>query len=594
MRSATFQAREVVHNKKEKNSFDLYSQLWLVMKTRIIVSGLGRTGYKIYTLLRQQRADVVGISDRPISLSPTEQIIIGNSTSATTLINAGIKEAQTLILAHNDDALNLAILTQARLINPRIRIINRLFNQTLGERLDQTLPDHFTMSVASLSAPIFTFAALGSAAIGQLKLFNQTWPIHEEVIDEDHPWLGKSLKELWNNPSRMLIYYLPAQGEIDLVSAVIKGKALQPGDHLIIGTKPTIRHQRRSYWQKVLKAITNLPQYQRYARSVAVVSLFLLLMIFLATLIYVSVNFNTSIVDALYFSVGMITGAGGQEQVAEKAPDGIKIFTTVMMLVGAGVVGICYALINDFILGSRLKQAWDAARVPTHHHHIVCGLGGIGIQIVRQLHQQGHEVVVIDSDPNNRFLHTARSLGVPVIIEDGSLNATLKAVNCDRAVSLIAVTSNDMINLEIALTAKALAPQIATIVRSYDPQFAQSMQEVFEFDRVLSPIELSTHSFVAAALGGRILGNGMTQDLLWVALATMITAKHPFCGMKIQDAAMKADFVPLYLERNGHTIHSWDLLKTLLTPEDILYLTMPASNLEQLWRTPPSEELVFH
>ncbi|BAU66774.1 hypothetical protein STA3757_41800 [Stanieria sp. NIES-3757] len=563
------------------------------MKTRIIVSGLGRTGYKIYTLLRQQRADVVGISDRPMSVSPTEKIIIGSSALATTLINAGIKEAQTLILAHNDDALNLAILTQARLINPRIRIINRLFNQTLGERLDQTLPDHFTMSVASLSAPIFTFAALGSEAIGQLKLFNQTWPIHEEVIDEDHPWLGKSLKELWNNTSRMLIYYLPTQGEIDLVSAVIKGKTLQPGDHLIVGTKPTIRHQRRSYWGKVLKAINNLPQYQRYARSVAIVSLFLLLMILLATLIYVSVNFNTSIVDALYFSVGMITGAGGQEQVAEKAPDGIKIFTTVMMLVGAGVVGICYALINDFILGSRLKQAWDAARVPTRHHHIICGLGGIGIQIVRQLHQQGHEVVVIDSDPNNRFLHTARSLGVPVIIEDGSLNATLKTVNCDRAVSLIAVTSNDMINLEIALTAKALAPQIATIVRSYDPQFAQSMQEVFEFDRVLSPIELSTHSFVAAALGGRILGNGMTQDLLWVALATMITAKHPFCGMKIQDAAMKADFVPLYLERNGHTIHSWDLLKTLLNPEDILYLTMPASNLEQLWRTPPSEELVF-
>lgn len=563
------------------------------MKTRIIVSGLGRTGYKIYTLLRQQRADVVGISDRPMSVSPTEKIIIGNSALATTLINAGIKEAQTLILAHNDDALNLAILTQARLINPRVRIINRLFNQTLGERLDQTLPDHFTMSVASLSAPIFTFAALGSEAIGQLKLFNQTWPIHEEVIDEDHPWLGKSLKELWNNPSRMLIYYLPTHGEIDLVSAVIKGKTLQLGDHLIIGTKPTIHHQRRSYWEKVLKAINNLPQYQRYARSVAIVSLFLLLMILLATLIYVSVNFNTSIVDALYFSVGMITGAGGQEQVAEKAPDGIKIFTTVMMLVGAGVVGICYALINDFILGSRLKQAWDAARVPTRHHHIICGLGGIGIQIVRQLHQQGHEVVVIDSDPNNRFLHTARSLGVPVIIEDGSLNATLKTVNCDRAVSLIAVTSNDMINLEIALTAKALAPQIATIVRSYDPQFAQSMQEVFEFDRVLSPIELSTHSFVAAALGGRILGNGMTQDLLWVALATMITAKHPFCGIKIQDAAMKADFVPLYLERKGQTIHSWDLLKTLLTPEDILYLTMPASNLEQLWRNPPSEELVF-
>jgi voltage-gated potassium channel Kch len=564
------------------------------MKTRIIVSGLGRTGYKIYTLLRQQRVDVVGISDREISLSPTDRITIGDSTLAITLINAGIKEAQTLVLAHNDDALNLTILTQARLINPRIRIINRLFNQTLGERLDQTLPDHFTMSVSALSAPIFTFAALGSQAIGQLKLFNQTWPINEEIIDETHPWLGKPLKELWNNPNRMLIYYLPAQGEIDLVSAVIKGKTLQLKDHLIIGTKPTIRHKRRSYWQKVVKAVTNIPQYQRYARSVTLVSLFLLLIIFLATLTYVSVNFNTSIVDALYFSVGMITGAGGQEQVAEKAPDSIKIFTALMMIVGAGVIGICYALINDFVLGSRLKQAWDAARVPTHNHHIVCGLGGIGIQIVRQLQQQGHEVVAVDSDPNNRFLHTARSLGVPVIIEDASLNATLKAVKCDRATSLIAVTSNDMTNLEIALTAKAVSPQITTIVRSHDPQFAQSMQEVFEFDFVLSPIELSTHSFAAAALGGRILGNGMTQDLLWVALATMITPKHPFCGMRTQEAAMKTDFVPLYLERNGQTIHSWDLLMTTLAPEDILYLTMPASGLEQLWRTPPSEELIFH
>ena len=72
--------------------------------------------------------------------------------------------------------------------------------------------------------------------------------------------------------------------------------------------------------------------------------------------------------DALYFSVGMITGAGGQEQVAEKAPDSIKIFTSVMMLVGAGVIGIYYALLNDFILGTRFSQFLDAARVPNRHH----------------------------------------------------------------------------------------------------------------------------------------------------------------------------------------------------------------------------------
>ena len=357
------------------------------MKPLIIVCGLGRTGYKIYSLLKQQGAEVVGISDRPLTLSSRDRIIIGDARHPEILFKAGIKEAKTLVLANNDDALNLAILTQAKVLKPQIRIINRLFNQTLGNRLDLTLTEHFSMSVASLVAPIFTFAALGNRAIGQLRLFDCTWPIHEEIIDRDHPWLGKPLSELWDNPLRMLIYYLPSMGEIDLVSAVIADRTLQMGDRIIIGTKPNVRYKKSSWWYKFVTAIArwqpqrliaNLPRYQRYARPIILVTFSLLLTILFATAIYVSVNFNTSIVDALYFSVGMITGAGGQEEVAEQAPDTIKVLTAVMMLVGAGVIGICYALINDFVLGSRLKQAWDVAKIPRSKHHIVCGLGGIG------------------------------------------------------------------------------------------------------------------------------------------------------------------------------------------------------------------------
>lgn len=563
------------------------------MKVRIIVCGLGRTGYQIYSLLRKQGAEVTGVSDRFLPIQPQEKIIIGDPRTVTTLIDAGIKEAHTLVCASNDDALNLAVLTQAKRINPRIRIINRLLNQTLGERLDLTLREHLTMSVAALAAPIFTFAALGNKAIGQLHLFNQIWPTHEEIIGPAHPWLGKPLRELWSNPSRMLISYLPVRGEMDLISALITGRTLERGDRLIIGIKPTIKRKRHSWWRQLVKAVTNLPQYQRHARPVTLVISSLLLTICLATLIYVSASFNTSIVDALYFSVGMITGAGGQEQVAEQAPDTIKVFTTMMMIVGAGVIGIGYALINDFILGSRFKQAIDVARVPTHNHHIVCGLGGMGLAIVRQLQSQGHEVVVLESDPHNRFLHSARSLGVPVIIESASLATTLKTVKLERAASLIAVTSNDLTNLEIGLTAKAVAPYVTTILRSYEPQLARSMQEVFEFEHVLSPIELATYSFAAAALGGRVLGNGMTGDLLWVALSTLITPEHLFCGQPIQQAAMEADFVPLYLERKEQTVHGWELLENYLQPQDLLYLTIPASRLEQLWRASSPQEPIL-
>ena len=560
------------------------------MKPRIIVCGLGGTGYKIFCLLRQQGAAVVGISDRPLP-DEGDDIIIGDLRAASTLRRAGIKEAQTLILSCNDDALNLAILTHARILNPQIRIINRLFNTSLGDRLDQTLPNHVSMSVAALAAPVFAFAALGNEAIGQLRLFNQTWPIYEEVIKENHPWMGRRLSDLWDDRSRMLIYYLPMNGQVDLISAVINGQKLQPGDRLIVGTKPSVRTSRKSLLQKLIKVLTNLRQFQEHGRPLVMVTLLLVVTILFATLTYTCFVFNTSFIDALYFSVGMITGAGGNDSVTEHASTTIKFFTVVMMLVGAGIIGICYALLNDFVLGTRFKQFWDAARVPVRNHYIVCGLGGIGVQIVNQLHAHGHEVVVIERDSNNRFLNTARSLGIPILQGDASLSDTLTTANVQRAEALLAVTSDDTANLQIALSAKSLAPKLPVVVRNQDPQFSRMVQQVFEFEAVLCPAELATPSFAAAALGGRILGNGMTGNSLWVALATQITPEHPFCGRRVKEVAMDGDFVPLYIEMKSQTLHGWDILETSLSAGDVLYLTMPASGLEQLWRVTPSQLL---
>jgi Trk K+ transport system NAD-binding subunit len=566
------------------------------MKPRIIVCGLGRTGYKIFSLLKQQGALVVGISDSSVEVlrerlhgldkEHEADIVVGDLRSAGTLLAAGVKEAHTLVLATRDDALNLAVLIQARVLNPRIRIISRLFNTSLGDRLDHTLPDHASMSVAALSAPVFAFAAMGNRAIGQLRLFHQIWPIHEEHIDEMHPWKGRKLTDLWEDRSRMLIYYLPVDSSLDLVSAVVEGQSLQVGDRLIIATQPSIRSFRKTFKQKFSEFLLSLRQFQQQVQPTVVVMLVLLATIFGATLTYTAVNLQTTPIDALYFSVGMITGAGGNEGVVEHAPASIKVFTVVMMLVGAAVIGICYALLNDFVLGTRFKQLWNTSRIPRNQHYIICGLGGVGVQIVNHLHANGCEIVVIEPDPNNRFLNVAHSLKVPVIQGDASVLATLESANVAEAEALLAVTSDA--NLEIALTAKGLAPKLPVIVRNQDPQFAPLAQQVFDFEAVLSPAELAAPSFAAAALGGRVLGNGMTADSLWVALATIITPGHPFYGRRVKEAAMTADFVPLYLETRCQTIHGWNLLEVSLDAGDVLYLTMPATHLEQLWRVNPA------
>ena len=554
------------------------------MKPRIIVCGLGRTGYKILRLLRQQGAIVVGIHHQPISGETAANVIVGELQAASTLQAAGIKEAHTLVIATTEDALNLSIMMQARVLNPQIRIINRFYNTNLGERLDQTLSNHLSMSVVGLAAPVFTFAALGNKAIGQIKLLQQTWPIQEEYIHENHPWKGKKLSDLWEDPTRMLIYYVPVQGKMNLVSAVLSEQQLRVGDRLIIGTQPRIRQPRKSLIRKLVKIFANIREFQKHAQSVTGMAIALLVIILLSTFTYISTKHSISFIDALYFAVGMITGAGGNDKVVENAPDSIKLFTVVIMLIGAAVIGIWYAMLTDFILGSRLKQFLDAARIPERNHYIVCGLSGIGIKIVQQLHLSGHEVVVIETDANNRFVTTARDMSIPVILADASFRATLQRSNIDTATSVLAVTSDDATNLEIALKAKALAPNIPVIVNYADPDFAGIAQQVFDFEAVLSPAELAAPAFAAAALGGRIIGNGMIADSLWVAFATVITPIHPFCDEWVKDVAKSADFVPLYVEINHETVQGWDLLETILAPGDVLYLTMPATRLNQLWR----------
>jgi len=554
-----------------------------MMGPHIVVYGLDALGYRIFCLLRQQQAAVVGVNPYPI---PGEDgLIVGDLLAEETLLKAGIQTVQTLVVTNNDDATNLEIVMQARLLNSNLRIINRLFNQSLGHRLDFTLPQHSTMSVAQLSAPIFAFAAMGQVAIGQLQLFQNIWPIHEERIHHDHPWCDRLISDLWDDRDRMFIYYLTSDTEISLIEAMSLKRRLQVGDRLIVGARPTVEASRTTVIETVKKSLLWLEQFRRYLRSGLVVTSLLLLTIAIATCAYVYFGWEQgTLVDALYFSVGMITGAGGNEDIAEKSSALIKVFTAVMMLIGAGVIGVFYALLNDLVLGTRLRAFWDVTRIPNRGHYIICGMGGVGIQTAQQLMRQGYRVVVIERDDSNRFLSVARSQNIPVILADATLPLTLQTARVDQAVALMTVTNDDMANLEIALTAKELNPKLSIVIRGNNPNLARQTAQVFDFTTVLSPVDIAAPAFAAAALGGKILGSGITGEILWIALSLLITPSHAFCQQQVSAVAIEADLVPLYLQSGRQSVYGWELLNATLLPGDVLHLTIPAKNIERLWR----------
>lgn len=131
------------------------------MKSKIIVCGLDRAGLKIFCLLRQQGASVVGVNDKPVPQAG-DDIIIGDLQASATLLAAGIGSAKTLVLAHADETLNLAILLQARVLNPKIRMINRLFNTHLGRSPGQNPKRSRHLECCSFGGSCVYFCSFGN------------------------------------------------------------------------------------------------------------------------------------------------------------------------------------------------------------------------------------------------------------------------------------------------------------------------------------------------------------------------------------------------------------------------------------------------
>ena len=89
-------------------------------------------------------------------------------------------------------------------------------------------------------------------------------------------------------------------------------------------------------------------------------------------------------------------------------------------------------------------------------HVVVCGLGHVGFEFVRQLRTAGYRAVVVEADATNPQIKTCRDWGFPVVVGDAQLRPTLEAAGVKRAARLLAVTSDSVVNTEIVTRARRL------------------------------------------------------------------------------------------------------------------------------------------
>ncbi len=131
-------------------------------------------------------------------------------------------------------------------------------------------------------------------------------------------------------------------------------------------------------------------------------------------------------------------------------------------------------------------------------HVIVCGLAGVGLRTVEQLHLAGVRVVVVDDRPDARLTPVVRAWGVPQVTGASRHPQTLRRAGLAGAAALVCVQGDDLHTLETALLAREARADLRIVVQIRNPAVGRALAGAAV--SVLDVAGLSAPSVVEACL----------------------------------------------------------------------------------------------
>jgi Trk K+ transport system NAD-binding subunit len=212
-------------------------------------------------------------------------------------------------------------------------------------------------------------------------------------------------------------------------------------------------------------------------------------------------------------------------------------------------------VITAIVVGARLTGSVRRAPRPTSGHVIVVGLGNVGSAVTGQLHDLGFDVVCVDNKPDAPGLPLARQLGLPVVIGDASREETLRAAHLDTCLSLVSVTSLDVVNLETALVARALREDMRIVLRLTDDDLAERLEKTTGNIISRSVPYLAAPTFATAMLEHQVLRTiAVGRHVLLIA---DIRVGNGLAGSFIADTEADGQARVLTLQAGGAAAIDW-------------------------------------
>jgi Trk K+ transport system NAD-binding subunit len=200
--------------------------------------------------------------------------------------------------------------------------------------------------------------------------------------------------------------------------------------------------------------------------------------------------------DAFYFTVTLMTTTGFGDISLRNSSAFAKLFGAALMLSAVGLLSLTFSFIVDRLFKRRAEIALGRRHYRLANHVIVCGLGRVGYEVSRELLRQKETVLVIEKDPENRFLTPIQALGARTFVGDASVPKVLEDAGVNAAGGLFSLIDDDLKNLEIGLNARALRADLRLILRIFDKEIAEPLSSRLDIHFALSTSVVAAEEFV--------------------------------------------------------------------------------------------------
>ena len=220
-----------------------YERSWCLMlasslKDHVIIVGFGRLGYRTFKILRAMGEPVV-VLERDDQSEFLEElrvdgspVLFGDARRDALLEEANVAEAKSIVLATDNDMTNLEAALDARRYNPKIRVVMRMFDQNVADKIGEGFQIDNAMSQSALSAPAFAAAAVQPWIVNSFVVNNQLVVMQRWLIRRNGPLTGKTVGVVARDLKVNVLEHRPAGGDPDLCPA--PDTPLEAGDGVIV------------------------------------------------------------------------------------------------------------------------------------------------------------------------------------------------------------------------------------------------------------------------------------------------------------------------------------------------------------------------